>query len=97
VWKLSLGNVHGIFNSGSELVLLVQCHSILDQESNARVQISHVPFEHKVLLALRRDLALQITEGLLSCGSATSVGEHTSREIILDLSVVLGLDHGKQL
>jgi hypothetical protein len=64
--KLSYIGDHSLLNSGSKLVLLIDRHAILDQKTNAGIKIAHVPFKHEILLALGRDLALQIPELFLS-------------------------------
>lgn len=46
---------------------LFKRHTILNEQSNARIQIPYIFFKDEIFLGLRRDLGLQFTEISLSC------------------------------
>lgn len=48
-------------------IYLFQGHSILNQQRNARIEISHILLEDEVLLRLGRDLGLEIAQMFLRC------------------------------
>lgn len=49
-----LGPVHG-------KTYLLKCHTVLDQQSDPRIQVAHVLFQYKVLLGLTGYLCLIVT------------------------------------
>ena len=44
---------------------LVQSHPVLNEKSDARIEVTNVSLENEVFLGLRRDLTLQIPQTLL--------------------------------
>lgn len=46
---------------------LVESHSVLDEEGDARVEIPHVALKHEILLGLGTYARLELTQTLLCC------------------------------
>lgn len=59
---------------------LFQSHPVLDQQGNARVQVSYILLQDEVLLGLRRDLRLEFSQVFLRYrGISTTVAQHRER------------------
>ena len=51
---------------------LIGGHTVLDEKRYARVEVADIPLEDEVLLGLRRDLGLELSQYLLGCGQLAS-------------------------
>lgn len=67
VYHLCVGLLH-VLDCLLHLFPLVRCDTILNEQSNTRIEISDISLEHEILLALRTDPGFELTQSFLgSC------------------------------
>lgn len=79
---------------------LFQRHTVLNEQRNSRIEVAYVFLEYEVLLRLRRDLGLQLSQYLL--GWSLSIGVHISMQractfgqIVFNLEFLVFGRHGQ--
>jgi hypothetical protein len=54
IGKEAFLNIGRIFEVAGDFILLLQCHTVLNQQRDSRVEVSHVLLENEILFRLRR-------------------------------------------
>lgn len=95
MWKLS----HCV-EDGQIICLatyFIQCHPILNEQSDTRIKIPNISLQNEILFRLSRNFALQVSQTLLSCffyrhkdSDMKRVAEtRTSSQVIFNLDILL--------